>query len=79
MYRCYPQFLKCTQLGIDIPGRYLWKINILSRTSEGDNQGGIPRETPTGEPRKSPIKQPYQVNRSISHAKIYRVLIEDSY
>ena len=42
--------------GIDTPKRDFWKSNLPSRTSNIANRGGIPRETPTGEQKKTQLK-----------------------
>ena len=51
-YQTTSNTTKFKQISIEIPIRYIWKRNLPSSTSEGASLWGIPRETPTGEPRR---------------------------
>ena len=61
------QTRKWKKVGIEDPIRNIYKSKPPSSTSEGASQGSIPRETPTGDPRKNPngncipIKDIYQL------------------
>ena len=69
---------KFPQGSIDIPSRYIWKRNLPSSIYEGDSQGGIPRETPTGEPRRK-NNNSYQSKQPFAHAEPLRMTIVESY